>query len=153
MTYELHQYHEWIDQLLEEGKTVQVTVQGMSMFPILLPGDSVQIRRIGFDEMRPGQVLIFEREGQWIAHRLMVKEEKSQYLTTRGDGLPRQDHPIPATQVKGMITGVVRSRSPFARSINTSADRWMVWLTPLTGRLFWYAGRMVVWGLKRLKRL
>ena len=150
---EMDQYRQWIDQLLDDGKTVQVAVHGMSMFPLLLPGDKVQIRKSEFEQIRPGQVVVFEKEGNWIAHRVMVKDKKQSNLITHGDGLPRNDEPISFQNVKGTILKVVKSRSPFSRTINTFVDRWMVWLAPVTGRLFWYAGRVVVWGLKRLKGL
>lgn len=153
MTRELNQYHQLMGQMLDDGKTVKVTLHGMSMFPILFPGDSVHICRTTFEQIKPGQVVVFERAGQWIAHRLMVKDEAHRYLITRGDGLPRNDAPIPFQQVKGIVTKVVKSRSPLARSINTFVDRWMVWLAPVTGRLFWYAGRAAVWGLRGLRGL
>lgn len=133
--------------MLNEGKTVQVPVYGMSMFPILMPRDSVQIRRITFDEMKPGQVLVFEREGQWIAHRLIKKDFQTGLLITRGDGLPYHDEPITANNIKGIIIKVIKTRSPFAWSINTRIDRFMIWAVPVTGRIFWYLGKTVSWGI------
>ena len=136
--------------MLNEGKTVQVPVYGMSMFPILMPRDSVQIKRVTFDQMIPGQVLVFERDGQWIAHRLIKKDYLTGLLITHGDGLPYDDEPIAANSVKGIITKVIKTRSPFAFSINTRIDRFMVWTAPVTGRVFWCLGKVVSRGIRVL---
>ncbi|WP_010662754.1 S24 family peptidase [Marinilabilia salmonicolor] len=148
MTKNINQYRQWIDQLLDEGRTVQVPVYGMSMFPILMPRDTVQIKRITFEEMKPGQVLVFEQNGQWVAHRLVKKITKNQTLITRGDGLPYSDAPVDANRAKGIITKVIKTRSPFARSINTKIDQFLVGVAPVTGWFFWTAGRIVSWGLQ-----
>jgi signal peptidase I len=148
MPTNIKQYRQWIDQLLDEGRTVQVPVYGMSMFPILMPRDTVQIKRIAFEEMKPGHVLVFEQNGQWVAHRLVKKITKNQTLITRGDGLPYNDAPVDADRAKGIITKVIKTRSPFAWSINTKIDQFLVWTGPVTGRVFWMIGRVVSWGLR-----
>ncbi len=139
-----HAYHQWIDQLLSEGKTVQVPVYGMSMFPVLLPRDLVQIQKQPIEALKKGQVLVFETGGQWIAHRLTGKDPSTGLLFTRGDGLPRKDAPVAVEKAKGVITRVVRSRSPFAYTINTPIDRLMVWWGPWLGHLFFWLGRAVI---------
>lgn len=143
MTTNINQYRQWIDQLLHEGRTVQVPVYGMSMFPILMPRDTVQIKRIAFEEMKPGHVLVFEQNGQWVAHRLIKKDQGNQALITRGDGLPYNDASVTAASARGIITKVIKTRSPFAWSINTRIDRFLVWAAPVTGRVFWIMGRVV----------
>jgi len=150
MTSNIQKYRQWIDQLLADGQTVQVPVHGMSMFPILMPRDTVQIRRFSFKEMKPGQVLVFEREGQWVAHRLIKKDTQNSLLVTRGDGLPYIDEPVDVASAKGIITKVIKTRSPFAWSINTRIDRLLVWTGPITGRFFWMAGKVVSWGIRVL---
>lgn len=150
MTKNINQYRQWIDQLLNDGRTVQVPVYGMSMFPILMPHDTVQIKRIAFEEMKPGHVLVFEQNGQWVAHRLVRKITENQTLITRGDGLPYNDAPVDAQRAKGIITKVIKSRSPFAFSINTMVDSLLVWTGPVSGRLFWFLGKVVSWGIRVL---
>ncbi len=145
-----NQYRQWIDQLLAQGHTVQVPVHGMSMFPILMPGDKVQIKQVTFDQMKPGQVLIFECGGQWIAHRLIKKDPQTGCLITRGDARLHNDEQVAAISVKGIITKVIKTRSPLAWSINTRIDRFLVWTGPVTGRVFWMAGRVVSFGLRVL---
>ncbi len=71
---------------------MQVPVYGMSMFPILMPGDKVQVRRVGVQDMRVGQVLVFENQGQWVAHRLIAKQEDGK-LITKGDGTAMEGQP------------------------------------------------------------
>ena len=150
MTTNINQYHQWIDQLLDEDRTVQVPVYGMSMFPILMPRDTVQIKRITFEEMKPGHVLVFEQNGQWVAHRLIRKITENKTLITRGDGLPYNDAPIEAERAKGIITKVIKTRSPFAWSINTMIDDLLVKTAPISGRIFWMAGRITSFGLRVL---
>jgi signal peptidase I len=142
VTTTINQYRQWIDQLLSQGKTVQVPVYGMSMFPILMPGDKVQVRRVGVQDMRVGQVLVFENQGQWVAHRLIAKQEDGK-LITKGDGQPWKDNPVAPESAKGIIIKVIKTRSPLAWSINTRMDRFFVWTGPVVGRVFGYAGRVV----------
>jgi signal peptidase I len=40
-----------------------VTVDGPSMLPALSPGDRVLVRRIGLDQVRSGDVVVFEKPG------------------------------------------------------------------------------------------
>jgi len=143
VTTKINQYRQWIDHLLSEGKTVQVPVYGMSMFPVLLPGDKVQVHRIPFEELKPGQVLVFESNGQWVAHRLISKDNHNRQLITKGDGLKWLDNNVPEEMAKGVITKVIKTRSPLAWSINTRVDGFMVWAGPVLGRVFWYGGRIV----------
>lgn len=150
MDKNLNEYRKWLDQLLDQGQTVQVPVHGMSMFPILMPHDQVQIRRIEWDNMKRGQVLVFESGGQWIAHRLVSINLQEKQLITRGDGLPYPDRPIRAENVKGVITKIIKTRSPLAWTINTPLDRFMVFVGPVTGKIFWLLGRVVSWGLRVL---
>ncbi len=135
-------YHQWIDQLLNEGKTVQVPVYGMSMFPILLPRDKVQIQKCSLEALKIGQVLVFEINGQWIAHRLTSKDAATGQLFTKGDGLPYTDTPVTIETTKGVLTKVIKSRSPLAWSINTPIDHFMVWAGPVLGRLFFLLARI-----------
>lgn len=144
MNEQINQYRQWIDHLLGEGKTVQVPVYGMSMFPVLLPGDKVQIHRIPFEEMKPGQVLVFESNGQWVAHRLIAKDSENRQLITKGDGLKWLDNKVPAEMAKGVISKVIKTRSPLAWSINTRVDDFMVWAGPVLGQIFWFAGKVVL---------
>jgi signal peptidase I len=144
----INEYRQWLDQLLSQGQTVQVPVHGMSMFPILMPNDKVQIKRVGWNDLNPGQVLVFESEGQWIAHRLISVNQQKKSLLTRGDGLPVPDKPVMAESVKGVIVKIIKTRSPFAWTINTPFDRFLVFAGPVLGKVFWLLGRVVSWGLR-----
>jgi len=144
VTTKINQYRQWIDHLLSEGKTVQVPVHGMSMFPVLLPGDKVQVHRIPFEKLKPGQVLVFESNNQWVAHRLISKDNHNRELITKGDGLNWLDNNVPAEKAKGVVTKVIKTRSPLAWSINTRVDGFMVWAGPVLGKVFWVAGRIVL---------
>jgi signal peptidase I len=139
----INQYRQWIDQLLVEGKTVQVPVHGMSMFPVLMPGDKVQIKRVSFNDMTRGQVLVFESDGQWVAHRLISKDRDNHQLVTKGDGLAWNDKPIPAEKIKGAITKIIKTRSPLAWTLNTGIDKFMIWAAPVLGKMFWIMAKVV----------
>ena len=142
MNNNINAYRQWIDQLLADGNTVKVPVHGMSMFPVLMPGDKVEIRRIPIEKMQAGQVLVFEANGQWVAHRLIIKDEINGLLTTKGDGLPGKDKIVRAEQARGIITKIIKTRSPLAWTINTPIDAFMVWAGPVLGKVFWVTGRI-----------
>ena len=104
------------------------------------------------EQLKVGQVLVFEVNSQWIAHRLTGKDSAQGLLITKGDGLPYPDSPVTLDRAKGVITKVVRSRSPFAWSINTPVDRFMVWASPVLGRLFFFLARLTGKMVKILHR-
>lgn len=57
--------------LSEEAVTVRVS--GCSMEPLLEEGDRVDVVRASPDRVKPGDLLVFAREGELVVHRFLLR--------------------------------------------------------------------------------
>ena len=75
-----------IKGLLDDGTSVQVTVTGNSMFPLLRhERDTVLIQPVSFDEMQVGDIVLVKRDnGKFVLHRVYSRTADS--FITAGDG-------------------------------------------------------------------
>ncbi|WP_132434131.1 S24/S26 family peptidase [Natronoflexus pectinivorans] len=132
------EYLSWLEELLKHGKTVQVPVSGMSMFPFLMKDDVIQVSPIEYGDLKPGQILIFNRESRWIAHRLIKSENGFCY--TRGDGNRKVDAAIPFRDVKGVLTGISSSRWILAKYSYGRIGKVLIRTGMVSGPIFWFLG-------------
>jgi hypothetical protein len=72
------------------GKTFQLKTEGMSMFPLVRPDTVAEIHFRPASEVRPGDIILFERAGGLILHRVLarVEEEGRLTFTEKGDHQP-----------------------------------------------------------------
>ena len=104
-------------ELIRKFGEVRLCAFGTSMAPSILPGDLVVIQRAGFDEIIPGEVVLFSREGRLFIHRVIDRKAFSAggdavapCLVTRGDRLCRNDPPISSGDLLGRVVHVERGR-------------------------------------------
>ena len=85
-------------------------VLGASMMPTLWPHDMVRIVKRPFEELGVGNIVLYERNNRFYLHRLrkIIPEGSSYVLIARGDALPHNDPPLPASHVLGVLAGVRR---------------------------------------------
>lgn len=93
---------------------VRLRVSGTSMAPAIRPGDLLSVRGAKLEEISPGEIVVFAREGRLIAHRLVAKTESTgeSYLVTRGDRTRRNDSPVSSGELVGRVTSIERGGSP-----------------------------------------
>jgi signal peptidase I len=93
--------------------SLRLRVSGISMIPALCPGELVSVERTSIAEIRPGQIVVFAREGRLIAHRVAssVQNSDKPYLVTRGDRLRRSDAPVSGYEFVGRVTHVERGHA------------------------------------------
>jgi hypothetical protein len=85
------------------------------MLPTLWPGDVLEVRRERAAEISPGDLVLFERDGRFIAHR--VVEVRDSGFGTRDPG-----EPTPWPESLGPGPGS-RVSSPESRTLITRGDR------------------------------
>ena len=92
--------------MLEEGKTVRLTVTGFSMYPLVSSRrDSVLLKKA--DSFSVGDVPLFQREdGSYILHRI-VKEKNGSYATM-GDYETQEEYPVKPEQILAKAVGFYR---------------------------------------------
>jgi len=112
--------HKLAAEVLRSAGRVSLTARGHSMLPTIWPGDLLTIESVPFDQIEPGDVILFERDERFFIHRVMRKcgggESARPSLVTRGDSMPGPDSPVWPTELLGRIISLQRHRHP-ARSV------------------------------------
>jgi len=94
---------------------VRLRVMGTSMVPSILPGDFVSIHRATPQEISPGEVVLFLRNGRLIIHRVVDRKlaaaedgRGESCLITRGDRVLQDDPPVSSLELLGRVVSVER---------------------------------------------
>lgn len=97
-----------IFEKLSDGESITLPVQGKSMQPFLYNGrDSVVLEKPS-RRLKRGDVIVFERGGFYIMHRI-VKIDSDGFITTLGDYTLCPDTQIPPENVKAVLVSAVRN--------------------------------------------
>jgi len=87
----------------------RVRLRGSSMHPTIPDGETVVVSKSSADELRPGDVVLFQHEGRLVAHRIVALNRPAPgMLLTRGDAVAANDAPVTFDEVIGRVDGVVR---------------------------------------------
>ena len=82
-----------IEEYIEAGMSVRLTVRGNSMSPLLLDGlDSVMLHPCIATELKPQEIILFRYRGSFILHRIIqiglpAGENQVFSITTKGDAM------------------------------------------------------------------
>ena len=80
-------------QLIENNHAVKIVASGYSMFPFMRNGDLLTISPVPMEEIQIGDVAVFERNNDWISHRVIDirKTNNETTLILRGDTCIQND--------------------------------------------------------------
>ncbi|HEX3376054.1 MAG TPA: S24/S26 family peptidase [Candidatus Acidoferrales bacterium] len=114
---------------------VRLRVLGTSMVPSVLPGDMVLIQRAALQEILPGEIAVFLREGRLFVHRVVERKkmfvaesvDEELCLITRGDRQRDCDSPVNSSELLGRVICIERNQ----REIKVSPNK----MIRLTARL------------------
>lgn len=96
-----------VEQLLQEGKTIQLQPQGYSMYPMFLPGRDWAVIEPVSRKLRRGDVVLYRREGGiLVLHRICKVKPEGLYLV--GDNQTKLEGPLQQVWVRGMLTAFIR---------------------------------------------
>lgn len=97
-----------IEELLCQGKEIQIFPQGYSMYPMFVPGrDEAVIKKADPSLLKRGDVVLYRRDhGILVLHRLWKKKAEGFYMA--GDHQSTVEGPIREDQVKGILTAFIR---------------------------------------------
>lgn len=102
-----------VDLLLQEGKSVQISPQGYSMYPFLNPTkDQVVIVPATAESYRRGDVVLYRRKGTpkesiLVLHRIWKKKPDGYYMV--GDNQTEIEGPILREQIVGYMAEIVKN--------------------------------------------
>jgi len=109
-------------EVLKSFGQAKLAVTGSSMLSSIWPGDILEVCRQNAEEVCPGEVVLFERDGRLLAHRVVKKVAGPErtLLITRGDGLREFDSPVSPEELLGHVTAILRG----GRRIEPRLTRW-----------------------------
>ncbi|MFZ0737250.1 MAG: S24/S26 family peptidase [Candidatus Acidiferrales bacterium] len=113
-------------EVLRSCGTLRLRVNGASMMPSVWPGDTLRIQREDFEAIATGDVVLFQREGRLVAHRVIATagEFENCEWTTQGDGMPTADAPVTASEMLGKVDLIERGgRCLEPRAVVTFRER------------------------------
>lgn len=97
-----------IENMLLQGKTIQIRPEGYSMYPMLIPKrDEAIIEPVEITDIRRGDVILYRREGSiLVLHRVFKIKDSNMYLV--GDNQERVEGPLPLSCARGRLTAFIR---------------------------------------------
>ena len=122
-------FFENIEQMLSEGKSVELRCFGRSMNPYLRGDGSEIIVASPFspDELVPGTIVLFRYYGKYVCHRIIRR--KGDRLLIQGDGTISKREKVPVSDVIGIIHTVIRrNKKPVFTQTKTAQLYWRCWL-------------------------
>ena len=97
-------------EVLRSSGTLRLQVTGWSMLPAVLPGDTLVIEHIHSGAVSPGDIVLFGRDRRFFVHRVVAgSQSQSGAVLTRGDALPATDPPVPAGDLLGRVSFILRN--------------------------------------------
>lgn len=94
-----------VEEIIAEGKSVDITVKGFSMRPFLRDGrDAVTISPIGAQELKVGMVILFRYRNAHVLHR--IRAIRDGRLRIEGDGNYRLCEEAALEDVVGYVSSI-----------------------------------------------
>jgi len=121
-------FFENVEQLLSEGKSVELRCFGRSMQPYLRGDGSEVIVASPFfpDELIPGAIVLFRYQGKHICHRIVRREEER--LTIQGDGVIKKQEQVLVSDIIGIIRTIIRrNKKPVSTQTQAAQRYWRCW--------------------------
>lgn len=113
-------FFEWVESEIAQGRSVQIRLKGVSMYPLLREGkDEVILAACPAEELRPMDVVLFRYHGVHVLHRIIRRD--GEMLTMQGDGSFSARETCAVEDVIGRVTNVIR---PSDKVIPTDSWKW-----------------------------
>ena len=95
-------------EVIEKAGKLRVCLNGKSMLPILWSGVKLTIVSCVYEDLKPGDLVMFQRGEQAAIHRVL-RRERSRYVT-QGDGLRISDGLLETKALIGRVQGFAIAR-------------------------------------------
>jgi signal peptidase I len=102
-------------EALRSWGKLRLLARGLSMLPTLRPGDFLTVQSVSPEQIEPGEIMLYMREGRFFIHRVKGKRVAGgeAFFIARGDCMPEDDPPVRSSEVLGKIVEVQRAGSSF----------------------------------------
>ena len=120
-------------ELVEDGKSVSLTVSGMSMFPFLEHERDTVYFEAPKRNLRKGDIVFYQRRnGQYVMHRIYKVKGDEYYIV--GDAQSVVEGPVLRDQIFAIVTQVKRNERMLTPSSLTWKFYEWVWINLLPYR-------------------
>ena len=101
-------------EVLRATGRVRFLARGYSMLPTLWPGDLLTVETVSFEEVSPGDVVLYQRWERLFIHRVLRKltgtaGSDRPTLVTRGDSMTGFDAPVFPEELLGRVVTIQRT--------------------------------------------
>lgn len=90
------------------GSRFKIKGVGLSMSPVILPGDILHLEVVSSHSLRLGEIAVFKHKGKLIAHRVVDKDLKRKIIIEKGDK-KFQPYEIPFESIIGKVVAIERN--------------------------------------------
>jgi signal peptidase I len=99
------------EKLLAKHGACWGKIASNSMHPLMRAGDRVFIENISREKVRFGDMVVFNRGGQLIIHRVLGRRviDRQRYILEKGDATLRSSL-VPASSIIGRVSLITRSK-------------------------------------------
>jgi signal peptidase I len=98
---------ELASEVLRSQEILHLQAAGRSMLPTIWPGDTLVIDRLAGDEIALGDIVLFTRNGRFVAHRVVAN--RGEQIHTQGDAVSSADAPLSSSDLIGRVSMIVRN--------------------------------------------
>ena len=98
-----------------DSPLIAIAVTGSSMFPVLISGDKVLVKRSSLEDLNIGDIIVsLDSSDKHVAHRIISIDASSTpaQITTKGDVHFAADSPVGIDRVVGKVVAVLHEGEP-----------------------------------------
>lgn len=88
---------------LDKKGTLDFEVTGQSMMPVFIPGDRIHGQNVAFEQLRCGDIVIFETQNQLTVHRI-ISLGNPFCVILKGDNVKKSDTPVTRDNIIARIS-------------------------------------------------
>jgi hypothetical protein len=128
-----------LEECLRINGELRMPSIGTSMWPDIRSGDELRLKNVRFEEIMPGDILLFQNEEALVAHRVLktYAESGRAMLLVKGDNRTFADPPIFYEQVIGRVEEAWRAGKSVYQRTSSRRGRWKAWRSHIQER-FWH---------------
>lgn len=111
-----------LNEVIERDENVPLKTFGLSMTPAIQGGEWVIVRRASAEEIRLGDVVIYQAGNVFVAHRVIRKRERdgSVYFTVKGDAHLAAEGEIAQEEIVAKVVALQKTD----KRIDLDRSRW-----------------------------
>ena len=111
---------DFIKDRIRFGDEMSLQVATDSMLPIINPMDRVGVKTCGASDVKPGDIVLFERGSSLIVHRLLCKKKLDDklFLVPKADRVCEKEEPFSGDQLLGRVVRIQK------KSITLNLESW-----------------------------